>query len=516
MKKLIIIGAALLVAACATNSNEKKTCAEDKAEVTLDLSKAQYVIPDEIYGQFAEHLGSCIYGGIWVGPDSNIPNTNGYRNDVLNALKALRPPVVRGPGGCFADYYHWQDGIGPRKERPRMVNSSWGGTVEDNSFGTHEFLDFCELIGCEPYISGNVGSGSPSEMSNWVEYMTAENGKWADQRKKNGREKPWKVKYLGVGNESWGCGGAMTPEYYTNLYRQFGEYCRDLHGNHLYKVASGASDYDYNWTEVLMGGIGKRMSGISLHYYSVINWNSKGKALQFEPKDYLVTMGKAMGVEPVIKKHIEIMDKFDPEGKIDLLLDEWGTWWEVEEGTNPGHLFQQNTMRDALVAAASLNIFHQYTRRLKMTNIAQMVNVLQAMILTKGPDMLLTPTYHVFNMYNAHRGNKNIPVEVASYELAPAQGDWAEVPTISASASVAEDGSIVISLANLSPDKAVEVCLNGLGSAKIVEGTLLAAESLAAHNTFESPETVVPEAFKAYKDNVVTIPEHSIVTLKAK
>ena len=302
--------------------------------------------------EFAEHLGTCIYGGLWVSPESSIPNTQGYRNDVLNALKELKVPVMRWPGGCFADEYHWMAGIGPKENRPRMVNSNWGGTVEDNSFGTHEFFNLCELLECEPYLSGNVGSGTVEELAKWVEYITAEEGPMANLRKQNGRDKPWKLKYLGVGNESWGCGGSFTPEYYADVYRRYQTYCRNFNGNRLYKVASGASDYDYNWTDVMMKNAGRMMDGISLHYYTVLGWSgSKGAATKFTDEDYYWTLGKCLEVGSVVKKHCDIMDKYDLEKRVGLLVDEWGTWWDEEPGTVPGHLYQQNTLRDAMVAA---------------------------------------------------------------------------------------------------------------------------------------------------------------------
>ena len=248
-------------------------CASAQVQVKIhEEAENQPVIPAEIYGQFAEHLGRCIYDGIWVGPDSDIPNINGYRKDLVEALKELKVPVLRWPGGCFADEYHWMDGIGPKENRPMMINNNWGGTVEDNSFGTHEFFNLCELLECEPYLSGNVGSGSVEELAKWVEYITAEGGTLAELRAKNGRKEPWSLKYLGVGNESWGCGGNMLPEYYSDLYRRYATYCRNYDGNVLYKVASGASDYDYNWTKVLMDRIGNQMHGVSLHYYTVKGW----------------------------------------------------------------------------------------------------------------------------------------------------------------------------------------------------------------------------------------------------
>lgn len=504
-------------------------CLGAKAEtnITPDTTKEKHIIPAEVYGQFAEHLGSCIYGGIWVGEQSPIANVNGYRKDVLEALKALHVPVMRWPGGCFADNYHWRDGIGPQNERPRMVNTNWGGTVEDNSFGTHEFLNLCELLGCEPYVSANIGSGTVEEMAKWVEYMTSDDDSpLANLRRQNGREKAWKVKYFGVGNESWGCGGQMRPEYYSDEYRRYAEYCRSFSGNQLFKIASGASDYDFNWTEVLMKQIGNRMQGVSLHYYSVINWDNKGKATEFDDQQYYSFLAKCQDIEPIIQRHIGIMNEYDPENKIKLLVDEWGTWWEVEEGTNPGHLFQQNTMRDAMVAALSLNIFHRYTDRILMTNIAQVVNVLQAMILTRDEKMLLTPTYHIYRMYAPHQNAQHLPLSITSPVLTrqvalQANGTISEVELSKVSATASQKAGVTtISLVNIDLEKpeTIRIPLHQLAAAKVVNAEILTAKKATAHNTFDQPNQVVPVAFKDYKvqkgELVLQMPAMSIITLQ--
>lgn len=473
--------------------------AQRDANIRIYPEQGNQQISKHIYGQFAEHLGSCIYGGLWVGPESDIPNTQGYRTDVLNALKKLQIPNLRWPGGCFADEYHWMDGIGPKENRPKMVNNNWGGTIEDNSFGTHEFLNLCELLGCEPYISGNVGSGTVEEMAKWVEYMTSEgDSPMANLRRKNGRDKAWKVKFFGVGNESWGCGGSMRPEYYSDLYRRYSTYCRNYDSNVLFKIASGASDYDYNWTETLMKQIGGRMDGISLHYYTVGDWNNKGSATDFNTEDYYWTLGKCLEIEDVVKKHIAIMDKYDPKKNIALMVDEWGTWWDVEPGTIPGHLFQQNTMRDAFVAALTLHVFHKYTDRVKMTNIAQIVNVLQSMILTKGKDMVLTPTYHVFEMYKVHQDATFLPMDLICDK--EKVRDNREVPVVSASASRDSQGKIHISLANVDPRQSenIHIDLQNV-TIKSVNGRILTASSINDYNTFDSPEKVKPEVFKGAK-----------------
>ncbi len=496
-------------------------CQLSIAQVTavLHADQAGSVIPKEIYGQFAEHLGSCIYGGLWVGENSDIPNTSGYRTDVLNALKALKVPVLRWPGGCFADEYHWMDGIGPKENRPKMVNNNWGGTIEDNSFGTNEFLNLCELLGTEPYISGNVGSGSVEEMAKWVEYITSEgDSPMARLRRQNGRDHAWRVKYWGVGNESWGCGGSMRPEYYSDVYRRYATYCRNYDGNRLFKVASGASDYDYNWTKVLMENVGNRMDGLSLHYYTVLNWNSKGSATQFNEEEYYKTLGKCCGIEDVIKRHIAIMDFYDPNKRVALMLDEWGTWWDVEPGTNPGHLFQQNSLRDAFVASLTFDIFHKYTERLKMANIAQVVNVLQSMILTNGKQMTLTPTYHVFRMYNVHQDATYLPLDIQTIRKEVPDSDWT-LPMLSGTASRDQQGKVHISLTNVDLQNAQEVSITLQGiNAKQVSGEILTSANIADHNTFDKPELVKPAVFSGAtiigNTLKVKLPAKSIVTLE--
>lgn len=528
MKKLIIVALAATLSSTAFSQD---------ATISIQANNGSQIIPKEIYGQFAEHLGTCIYGGLWVGENSPIPNTQGYRNDVLQALKDLKVPVLRWPGGCFADEYHWMDGIGPKDKRPKMQNNNWGGTIEDNSFGTHEFLNLCELIGCEPYISGNVGSGTVEELAKWVEYMTSDGDTpMAKLRRQNGRDKSWNVKYLGVGNESWGCGGNMRPEYYSDLYRRYSTYCRNYDGHHLYKIASGASDYDYKWTKVLMENVGHRMNGLSLHYYTVSGWNgSKGSATSFDSDQYYWTLGKCLEIEDVIKKHCTIMDEKDPKKQIGLLVDEWGTWWDEEPGTISGHLYQQNSMRDAMVAALSLNVFHRHTDRVKMANIAQIVNVLQSMILTdtKGTGhMVLTPTYHVFEMYKPFQNATYLPTDIkcenmtVRHEMNEAvnsnkENGFRRLPIVSATAAKKDDGTIVISVTNVSLDKKKEIEINVDGAKmKSMNGRILTCKNISDYNDFDHPERVKPETFKdvKVKKNSLKfkIPAKSIIVLEVK
>ncbi|WP_321332427.1 alpha-L-arabinofuranosidase C-terminal domain-containing protein [uncultured Bacteroides sp.] len=512
MKKEILVSA-LLVASMSLS-------AQKSAVIRIHTEQGKQIIPKEIYGQFAEHLGSCIYGGLWVGENSDIPNIKGYRKDVFDALKELKVPVLRWPGGCFADEYHWMDGIGPKESRPKMVNNNWGGVVEDNSFGTNEFLNLCEMLGCEPYISGNVGSGSVEELAKWVEYMTSEgDSPMANLRRKNGRDKAWKVKFLGVGNESWGCGGSMTAEYYSDLYRRYSTYCRNYDDNRLFKIASGASDYDYNWTDVLMKDVGARMNGLSLHYYTVTGWNgSKGSATNFSKDDYYWAMGKCLEIENVIKKHIDIMDKYDPKKNVGLMVDEWGTWWDQEPGAKTA-LYQQNSMRDAFVASLTLDVFNRHTDRIKMTNIAQVVNVLQSMILTKGKEMVLTPTYYVFDMYKVHQDATYLPIDLICDKVSVR--DNRTVPLMSATASKDKEGIIHISLSNVETDESQEVSIEIPGvTVNQVSGQILTSKNITDYNSFEHPNVVVLKDFKDAKVSKgvlkVELPAKSIVTLTLK
>lgn len=522
MKKTLTIFLSALVAT-ATAQGQISIQVHDDAE-------NQPVIPAAIYGQFSEHLGRCIYEGIWVGPDSKIPNKDGYRTDVLKALKDLKIPVLRWPGGCFADEYHWMDGIGPRENRPKLVNNNWGSTIEDNSFGTHEFLNLCEMLGTQPYISGNVGSGTPEELAKWVEYMTAEEGTMAELRKKNGREKPWTVKYLGVGNESWGCGGDMTAQYYSDVYKRYALYARNYAGNRLFKIACGASEDDYEWTKTVMKNAGNRLDGLSLHYYTVPGWDcNKGSATQFGPEEYYNTLTRTAAVDEILAKHTAIMDAYDPDRRVALVLDEWGTWFEVEPGFNPGHLYQQNTMRDAMVAAINLNIFHKHTGRLKMANIAQVVNVLQAMVLTDKEKMVLTPTYHVFRMYAPHMDATYVPASCRCGKIHSSDGR--EMDDFSWSASRDAKGVLHVSLANprLEKDVTVELSFDKM-KVKSVSGELLRADRIDAYNDFGKAPEVTPVQFKdakivskelpgsSKKKSCVTLtlPAASVVTLEIK
>ncbi len=496
------------------------------AETSLVLRADQpgATVRPEVYGHFAEHLGRCIYGGIWVGEDSEIPNTRGIRKDTVEALRQLDIPVLRWPGGCFADEYHWKDGIGPRSERPAMINTHWGGVVENNHFGTHEFMDLVGQLGCEAYICGNVGSGTPQEMMEWVEYLTsAAESPMANLRRENGRDEPWVVKYFGVGNESWGCGGNMRPEYYADLYRRFNTFVKNYDRDHpVGRFACGANGRDFNWTEVMMERVGpRRMDGLSLHWYTLPtgDWGRKGSSTDFGEDEWWSTLARTLEMEEIIGTHSAIMDKHDPDKRVGLIVDEWGTWYDPLPGTNPGFLEQQNSLRDAIVAGLNFHIFHAHAERVTMANIAQTVNVLQAMILTDGPQMVRTPTYWVFEMFKGHQGGQVIPLELETGSHA--LGDR-EIPQVSASATRdPESGAILLSLVNTSPTEGSEVACGVAGlAAKELSGRLLTAGEITAINTFDAPETVKPVAFEGARldgaNLSIDLPARSVVTLEIR
>jgi alpha-N-arabinofuranosidase len=497
------------------------TSAQQGIPLTITADENAPVINKHIYGHFAEHLGRCIYGGFYVGDTSNIANTNGVRNDIITALRELKIPNLRWPGGCFADTYHWKDGIGPKEERPTIVNTWWGGVTEDNSFGTHDFLNLCEELGAEPYISGNVGSGEVQELADWIQYTNFK-GKspMSDLRRANGRQEPWTVKYWGVGNEAWGCGGNMTAEYYADIYRKYVTFMSgaDVEGG-LYKIASGASDADYHWTETLMKNIPHRMlQGVALHHYSVIDWSAKGSDRDFSEEQYFKSMQQSWLMEELIQKHTAIMDKYDPEKKVELVVDEWGGWYNVEEGTNPGFLYQQNTMRDAMIAGMNLNIFNNHADRVKMANLAQTVNVLQAVILTNEEKMLLTPTYHVMKMYTVHQDAQLLTVNFNSPDYSFG-GD--SLPAVNASASRDNEGKVHISLVNIDTKKnhKLNIDLGGL-NINSFSGHILQSASIQDHNTFEDPDKIVPAGYNDFKLSngilEVELPPFSVVVLEGR
>ncbi|MBS7566675.1 alpha-N-arabinofuranosidase [Mucilaginibacter sp. Bleaf8] len=495
-----------------------KSFGQSTASITI-TNDSKDTISRHIYGQFAEHLGRGIYGGFWVDPSLPVKKQDRIRLDVVAALKKIKIPTLRWPGGCFADEYHWRDGIGDRSQRPKMINTNWGGVVEDNSFGTHEFLELCKLLECEPYVSGNVGSGTVQEMSNWVEYLNFDGqSPLTALRTKNGHPKPFNVRFWGVGNESWGCGGSMTAEHYSDEYRRYATFAKDYNNARLKKIACGPSDQDYNWTETCMKNIGNRMWGLSLHYYTIPtgNWGNKGAATGFGEKEYFNTMKNTLFMEELVTKHSAIMDKYDPNKKVALVVDEWGIWTNVEPGTNPGFLFQQNSLRDALIAGTNLNIFNNHCDRVKMAALAQCINVLQALIITDKEKMLLTPTYYVFDMYKVHQNAQYLPIKLNTpdYEF-----EGKKLPAVNVSASKDAAGKIHITLVNLDAKKDIQVNteLKGMNW-KNVTGQILTSANVADINTFEKPNTLIIKGFNGAHNNegklALKVPAKSIVALE--
>ncbi len=498
------------------------------AKLYINPNRKMGHINPELQGHFSEHLGRCIYEGLYVGKGSDIPNVNGMRTDVVEALKEMKIPVLRWPGGCFADEYHWKDGIGNKAKRKKMINTHWGGVVEDNSFGTHEFMELCRQLGCKPYVNGNVGSGTVQEMSEWVEYMTFDGvSPMADLRKANGDEKAWVVDYFGVGNENWGCGGNMLPEYYANEYRRYQTYVRNYNPDHkIFKVACGPNGDDYEWTDTVMkkcfencGPNHGFMDGLSLHYYTVPGeWEHKGAATKFTEKEYYETLKKTLYMNELIERHLAIMDKYDKNHDVALIVDEWGTWFDVEPGTNPGFLYQQNTMRDAMVAALNLNIFNKHCDRVKMANIAQLVNVLQSVILTEGDKMVKTPTYQVFKMFSHHQDGQLVESFVETSEVGVE--DENQIPNLSESVSIGKDGKLHITIANTALN--VDYDINGImidAAPKNVKAEIIHGP-MDAYNDFDNVEVVTIKEFNCIKidnnDIVFTIPACSIVHIEVE
>jgi alpha-L-arabinofuranosidase len=492
-------------------------CQTDSVRLVVHVDSARDTISRHIYGQFAEHLGRGIYDGFWIrGADKRWH----LRADVIAALRRIKVPNMRWPGGCFADTYHWKDGVGPRPQRPKIVNTTWGGVTEDNSFGTHEYLELVDRIGAAPFIVGNVGTGTPQEMAQWWEYMNFDGvSPMADLRRRNGRHSPWGVRFWGVGNESWGCGGNMTPEYYADVYKRFATFLPAYGQTRPFRIATGPAGDDYHWTEIVMRDAGRMIDGLDLHYYTVVGtWAKKGSATDFTEQEWFVALEKALHVEELITRHSEVMDRYDPRKRVALIVGEWGLWHDVEPGTNPAFLYQQNTLRDALVAAVSLDVFNRHADRVRGANIAQTINVLQSMILTQGDRMILTPTYHVFDMYSVHQDAVLLPlsIDAGRYEL---QGR--SIPAVSGSASRDKDGRIHLSLVNLDPTHARSVTAElREGGARVsrVAGRMLTAGAINAHNTFEQPDAVQPQAFTgarlAGQRLTLELPAKSIVVLE--
>jgi alpha-N-arabinofuranosidase len=510
-----MLGIALLGAPAAI---AQQPSAAAPTHYVLAADQGRDTISRHIYGQFAEHLGRLIYDGIWTRSSPSEPWH--MRQDVVQALKRIKVPNIRWPGGCFADYYHWRDGVGPRAQRPSVVNNNWGGVTEDNGVGTHEFLALGKALGAEPYIVGNLGSGTVQEMHDWWEYVNHP-GKspMADLRRRNGQDAPFNVRFWGMGNESWGCGGNMRPEYYADEYKRYASFLPAYGSVHPFRIATGPSDDGYAWMEVMMREAGRMIDGIDLHHYLLTGtWAKKGIATSFTEEEWFDLLKQAAGFDELLTRQSAIMDRYDPRKRVWLIVGEWGTWHQGEPGSNPGFLYQQNSLRDALVAAVSLDAFNKHADRVRMANIAQMVNVLQAMILTQGDKLLLTPTYHVFEMYTVHHDAVLLPISLDAGRYV--SGDrW--MPAISATASRDAGGRMHVTMTNVDPRQARTVNVSVRGqTVTSVSGRILTSDRMNAYNTFEQPTTVRPAAFDGARLSgdrlTVQLPPKSVVVLELR
>lgn len=463
-----------------------------KATINIMLTEQIATINPNIYGHFAEHLGHCIYEGIWVGEDSAIPNTDGIRDDVVTALRRIKPPVVRWPGGCFADDYHWEDGVGRRNQRPKRINAHWGQVIELNEFGTHEFIEFCRRIGAEPYICGNVGSGSPRELRDWVEYCNFPGeSTLALQRANNGNKEPFRVKYWGVGNENWGCGGNFDPEDYAAEYRRFSTFLFDFPDAPLYLIGCGPSGNNHDWTHKFFQKLHgfRKNHGYAAHYYC----GTAGTATEYTTDQWYELLARAAQMEKLVVEQREIMDEYDPQRRIGLLVDEWGTWHPSTPGREPRFLWQQNTLRDGLVAALTLDIFNRHADKVVMGNIAQTINVLQAMILTAGDKMLTTPTFHAYEMYAQHQGGQALKVSFEADDISFLVGsEKRQFWGVNGSASLT-DKTVCLTVVNPNVENPLEATIHlSEGGAKEATARILTHDDIHAHNTFDMPQNVVP------------------------
>lgn len=494
--------------------------AGSKAVITVQANQPKQTISRHIYGHFAEHLGRCIYDGFWVDTNLNVEKDGRIRMDVVKALREIAIPNLRWPGGCYADEYQWRDGIGDPATRPVTINSNWGGVSEDNSFGTDEFMKLCNLLGCEPYLSANMGTGTPKDLRDWIEYLNyGGNSRLTQLRRENGHECAYGVSFFGIGNESWGCGGNMTPEYYTDQYRQFQCYARDYSGHTIKKIACGPNAGDFNWTEVCMKNIpNEQMWGLSLHYYTLPtgDWGIKGSSVDFDEQEYFNTIKNTLYMDTLLNGHSAIMDRYDPDRKVALVVDEWGIWTDVLSGTNPSFLFQQNSMRDALIAGINLNLFNNHSERVRMANLAQAINVLQSLVLTNNEKMILTPTYYIFKMYKVHHDANWLQSSVSCSNYSCGGNS---IPSISVSSSIDANGKIHVSITNIDPHNSIEtdIVLNDIDINK-VSGQVVTSPQFTDCNTFDAPDKIGIEDFKDFSANggniTATLPPLSVVTLE--
>jgi alpha-N-arabinofuranosidase len=506
----------------------RATLADARIDILLDEPIG--TIAPEIYGHFVEHLGGVVYDGVWVGERSRVPNIGGVRRALVEALRAVRPAVVRWPGGCFADSYDWHDGIGPRNQRPRRTNF-WAdeehfrsiGVVparfDPNEFGTQEFVRFCRLVGAQPYLAVNLRSGGPRSFDEWVEFCNSPAGSTtlADLRAAGGDAEPYGVRYWGIGNESWGCGGNFAPEEYAEEYRRFVAWVPD-YGVHPRFIGAGPGSGDVEWTRRFFEALDGRgdlghMWGWGLHHYS---GPPAGDAIRFDTPDWYGLLARADDMESLITRHWQIMGQRDRNRRVKLVVDEWGAWYPMTTNVDPTHLFgQQSTMRDAVLVGLTLDTFNRHADKVAMANVAQLINCLQSLFLASGDRFVLTPAYHVFAMYAAHQGAQSLRTVVGAPAVrwTAAQNEAHTMRGLNGSAS--RQGS-TLTLTVTNPDIAqaadVEIAVRG-GAVRLVRATTLTSRDVHDHNTFEAPSTVAPtvaDVTAAASPLVVHVPAASV------
>jgi alpha-L-arabinofuranosidase len=512
-------GAGITLLAKNTASAFNVQSVDSRVEILLNEPVGK--IAPEIYGHFAEHLGGVVYDGIWVGENSKIANIGGIRKALVDALQKIKPAVVRWPGGCFADSYDWRDGVGPREKRPRHTNfwrdaPEWPKDAPDgpwkydtNHFGTNEFARFCKLVGAQPYFAANLRSLTAKDFYEWVEYCNSPAGTTtpADMRAAGGDREPFNVRYWGVGNESWGCGGNFTPEEYAQEYRRFSEWV-PRYGVNLAFIGSGPNGGDLGWSRRFFGRLAERggfgrMWGWALHHYS---WNvtggrtndwyqGKGDAVKYANEEWYELLNEADRIETLITDHWAIMGEFDRQHRVKLVIDEWGAWYKPGSEVNNTHLLgQQSTMRDAVLAGISLDTFHKHADKIAMANIAQLINCLQSLFLAHEDKFIVTPTYHVFDMYLAHQGAQSLRTMVSAPRLPYTRNEKpATLRGLSASSSL-RDKELTLTVTNpdISQTRETEIAVRG-ANIKAIKVTTLTASDIHAHNSFANPRQIEPK-----------------------
>jgi alpha-L-arabinofuranosidase len=496
-------------AALAIPAPRRAQATDSQIEILLDEPIG--TISPKLHGQFSEHIGGVIYDGVWVGEASTIPNVGGIRKELITKLQQLNVPVVRWPGGCFADSYDWRDGIGPRAKRPRRTNF-WANDpfmrkapngpqkYEPNQFGTDEFMHFCSLIDAEPYVAANVRGLTALDMDHWVAYCNSPAGMTtlADLRAGNGRAEPYRAIYWGVGNESWGCGGNFTPDEYASEFRRFTTWVPD-YGLSLHFIGSGPNGDDFAWTRGFFEALAAkgpdqldRVWGWALHYYC--GTSGKGQAIDFTVEDWYDLLGKASRMESLIARHWSVMGETDETHKVKLVVDEWGTWHKPGTEIAPGFLFCQiPTMRDALVSALTLDIFHRNAEKLGMANVAQLINNLNCLFLAHHDRFIVTPNFYVFDMYKAHQGGKSLRLLVAAPPISYAREldrVGATLWGLSGSASLLRK-KLVLTTVNphVTEGRSAEITVRG-ASVESCRVKTLTNPDIHAHNSFSHPNAI--------------------------